>query len=270
MHPPTLSFPLLSCCDVKSPGPCHSFPNRYVGLVGDQVTHPGVLVKHAEKERNDCLNKDGILVKNSEVKRNGSSQQCKLPAINVLPPLPPVGTTLLSSDKLTKQHMPYKLTGIQYGYSIKGNSHLHARLVCANECEGSGPIGRDVNGLYTEIPIPSRVFFVNEKALVQCIVLNIRTTKNSRGATSVVVTLVTCAPNIRQFSWAGKVFIVNVQTLFERQEVYFLELNKQDFDKHFVPVITTFEAPFHLYNSFHRFVYVNCTFSPVGCALQGM
>jgi hypothetical protein len=239
-----------------------------VGLVGDQVTHPGVLVKHAEKERNDCLDKDGILVKNSEVKRNGSSQQCKLPAINVLPPLPPVGTTLLSSDKLTKQHMPYKLTGIQYGYSIKGNSHLHARLVCANESEGSGPIGRDVNGLYTEIPIPSRVFFVNEKALVQCIVLNIRTTKNSRGATSVVVTVVTCAPNIRQFSWATKVFIVNVQTLFEQQELYFLELNKQEFDKHFVPVIKTFEAPFYLYNSCHRFVFVNCTFTPVGWALQ--
>ena len=130
-----------------------------MGLVGDQVTHPGVLVKHAEKERNDCLNKDGILLKNSEVKRNGSSQQCKLPATNVLPPLPPVGTTLFSSDKQTKQGMPFKLAGIQYGYSIKGRSHLHARLVCAHESEGSGPIGRDVNGLYTEIPIPSRVFF---------------------------------------------------------------------------------------------------------------
>ena len=165
--------------------------------------------------------------------------------------------------------MPFKLAGIQYGYSIKGKSHLHARLVCANESEGSGPIERVVNGLYTEIPIPSRVLFVNEKALVQCIVVNERTTKNSRGVTSVVLTVVTCAPNIGQFSWAGKPSIVKLQTLFEQQEVYFLEVNKPEFDKHFVPVIKILEAPFHLYNSFHRFVFVMCTFSLVGCALQG-
>jgi hypothetical protein len=195
-----------------------------VGLVGDQVTHPGVLVTHAEKERNDCLDKDGILVKNSEVKRNGSSQQCKLPAINVLPPLPPVGTTLFSSDKQTKQHMPFKLAGLQYGYSIKGNSHLHASLVYAVESEESEPIERVVNGLYTEIPIPSRVLFVNEKALVQIIVVNERTTKNSRGATSVVLTVVTCAPNIGQFTWAGKPFIIKVETLFEQQDIYFIEV----------------------------------------------
>ena len=243
VNTPSLLFPLISCSEVKAPGACHVFPRKYVGQVGEVLTHPGVLLTHKEQERNKCLDDDGTLTENSKVKVNGGCHKTFIPALNVLPPLPPIGSTLFSYDNTLKQNIPFTLAEKQYGYSIRGNSYLHVCLKSKDKYKEHKPKECGVNGLLADTQLPARFLYVNESTFVQGVVIHERTVTNSRGASTELITLVTCAPNIDEFPWAGKPSIVVVQTLFEQQKIFFVEVKKYEFNKLFVPVSDRLELP---------------------------
>ena len=121
--PDVVSYPLFDCKDMKHQGVCHTFPNRYQGLLGHQVTIPAALIQHDERERANCLDEKKQLRANSLVRRNQSSQQNKTAAVYVLPPLPPIGSCLISEDSKR-----FVLKESLYELTIHGKSELKVAL----------------------------------------------------------------------------------------------------------------------------------------------
>ena len=151
-------YPLFDCADLKKNGVCRTFPQKYQGLLGQQATLPAALIDHDENERVKCLDEKKQLRLNSLVRRRDESRQCRTAAVYVLPPLPPIGSCVLSED-----NSRFLLKETLYELTLHGKSKLTVSLTPEGVTADTGSCVRNVGGLSHSVQVPHRPVYYNEK-----------------------------------------------------------------------------------------------------------
>jgi hypothetical protein len=225
-------YPLFDCADLKKNGVCRTFPQKYQGLLGRQATLPAALIEHDENERVKCLDEKKQLRLNSLVRRRDESRQCRTAAVYILPPLPPIGSCVLSEDssRFLLQETLYELT-------IHGKSKFTVSVTPEGEDTVTGSCVRKVDGLGHSVQVPHRSVYYNDKKLASAVVLNNLWEQDEKGnITSDIYNVVICTPNIEDFTFEIKPSPIPITSLFEKRSMYFLQLNKKEFYGNFFPV----------------------------------